>query len=176
MQHYASFHLGLQCLSKYRLRIFRIQRVTCSMLFTTSNIAICFLCRIFYAKFPLVISHINTLQTNNKDSNVSVFYHEGLNCLLAVHVWMLDTNRIGRNRKCSTIDERRSKIVRYRVFDCHLSPDRRQMAIDKTISSDFFIRVRRLLIRFPAVYFYFMLRFRRLQLCSANFETFRISS
>ena len=35
-----------------------------------------------------------------------------------------------------TIDERGSKIVRNRVFDCHLSPDRRQMAIVNTVSSD----------------------------------------
>ena len=30
----------------------------------------------FYAKFLLVITHRNTLQTKKKDSNVSVFYHE----------------------------------------------------------------------------------------------------
>ena len=35
------------------------------------------------------------------------------------------------------IDERRSKIVRNRVFDCLLSPDWRQMAIENAISSDF---------------------------------------
>ena len=37
----------------------------------------------------------------------------------------------------NTIDKRRSKIVRNRVFDCHLSPDWRQMAIEKNISNDF---------------------------------------
>ena len=31
---------------------------------------------VFYAKFLLVITHRNTLQTKKKDSNVSVFYHE----------------------------------------------------------------------------------------------------
>ena len=30
---------------------------------------------LFYAKFLLVITHRNTLQTKKKDSNVSVFYH-----------------------------------------------------------------------------------------------------
>ena len=35
------------------------------------------------------------------------------------------------------IGERRSKIVRNRVFDCYLSPDWRQMAIKNTVSSDF---------------------------------------
>ena len=29
-----------------------------------------------YAKFLLVITHRNTLQTKKKDNNVSVFYHE----------------------------------------------------------------------------------------------------
>ena len=36
----------------------------------------------------------------------------------------------------NTIDERRSKIVRNRVFNCHLLPDWRQMAIQNTVSSD----------------------------------------
>ena len=37
----------------------------------------------------------------------------------------------------NTIDDRSSKIVRNRVFDCHLSPDWRQMAIKNTVSIDF---------------------------------------
>ena len=37
----------------------------------------------------------------------------------------------------NTIDKRRSKIERNRVFDCHFSPDWRQMAIANTFSSDF---------------------------------------
>ena len=37
----------------------------------------------------------------------------------------------------NTIGERSSKIVRNRVFDCQLSPDLRQMAIDNTVYSDF---------------------------------------
>ena len=37
----------------------------------------------------------------------------------------------------NNIDDRRSKIVRNRVFDCHLSPDWRQMAIFNTVSSFF---------------------------------------
>ena len=36
----------------------------------------------------------------------------------------------------NNIDER-SKIVRNRVFDCRLSPDWRQNAIENTVSSDF---------------------------------------
>ena len=36
-----------------------------------------------------------------------------------------------------TIDKRRSKIVRNRVFDCHLSPNWRQMAIENTILANF---------------------------------------
>ena len=51
------------------------------------------------------------------------------------------------------IDKCRSKIVRNRVFDCHLSPNWRQMAIKNTVSSDFFISIRRLLRAFSiAVY------------------------
>ena len=47
----------------------------------------------------------------------------------------------------NTIDERRSKIVRNIVFDCHLSPGWRQMAIENTVSSIFFC-VHRLLRAF----------------------------
>ena len=36
-----------------------------------------------------------------------------------------------------TIDERGSKIARNSVFDCHLSPVGRQMAIEKSVSNDF---------------------------------------
>ena len=35
------------------------------------------------------------------------------------------------------IDQHRSKIVRNRVFHCHLSLDWRQMAIENTVSIDF---------------------------------------
>ena len=44
-----------------------------------------------------------------------------------------ETHRIGGNPKCCYNDKRMSKIVRNRVFDCHLSPDWRQMAIKKTL-------------------------------------------
>ena len=37
----------------------------------------------------------------------------------------------------NTIDERRSKIVRNRVFDCRVSPDWRHMAIKNTVFSEF---------------------------------------
>ena len=37
----------------------------------------------------------------------------------------------------STIDERGSKIYRNSVFNCHLSPLGRQMAIENTVSIDF---------------------------------------
>ena len=36
-----------------------------------------------------------------------------------------------------TIDELGSKSVRNSVFDCHLSPGWRQMAIENTVSNDF---------------------------------------
>ena len=49
----------------------------------------------------------------------------------------IGTHRVGGNCKRQYFDDHRSKIIRNRVFDCHLSPDRRQMAIENTISSDF---------------------------------------
>ena len=36
-----------------------------------------------------------------------------------------------------TIDEPGSKIARNSVFDCHLSPNWRQMAIENSVSNDF---------------------------------------
>ena len=36
-----------------------------------------------------------------------------------------------------TIDISGSKIARNSVFDCHLSPDGRQTAIDNSVSNDF---------------------------------------
>ena len=32
------------------------------------------------------------------------------------------SHRVGGNQKCNTIEERRSKIVRNSISDCHLSP------------------------------------------------------
>ena len=42
-----------------------------------------------------------------------------------------------QSKMLSTMDERRSKIDRNSVFDCHLSPVGRQMAIENTVSIDF---------------------------------------
>ena len=47
------------------------------------------------------------------------------------------STRKGAIENVNNIDERRSKIVRNRVFDCHLSPNWRQMTIKNTVSSDF---------------------------------------
>ena len=47
-------------------------------------------------------------------------------------------HRVGGNRKTFlTIDERAPKITRNSVFDCHLSPVGRQMAIENSVSNDF---------------------------------------
>ena len=46
------------------------------------------------------------------------------------------------------ININRSKISGNSAFDCNLSPDWRQMASENTVSSDFLILVRRLLIAF----------------------------
>ena len=42
-----------------------------------------------------------------------------------------------QSKNINTIDERRSKIVKNRVFERHLLPDLRLMAIENTVSSDF---------------------------------------
>ena len=42
-----------------------------------------------------------------------------------------------------TVSERGSKITRYSVFDCHLSPVGRQIAIKNSVSNVFFIYDRR---------------------------------
>ena len=39
----------------------------------------------------------------------------------------------------STIDKRGSKIDRNSVFDCHLSPVWRQMAIENSVSNNFYL-------------------------------------
>ena len=43
----------------------------------------------------------------------------------------------GQSKTLLTIDEHRSKIARISVFDCHLSPVGRQMAIKNSVSNDF---------------------------------------
>ena len=42
-----------------------------------------------------------------------------------------------QSKTLSTIDERESKIDRNSVFDCHLSPMWRHMAIENSVSNDF---------------------------------------
>ena len=42
-----------------------------------------------------------------------------------------------QSKKLLTNDERGSKIARNTVFDCHLSPVGRQMAIENSVSNDF---------------------------------------
>ena len=58
-----------------------------------------------------------------------------------IHWIILSANVLTSGRRqsktLSTIDERGSKIDRNNVFDCHLSPVRRQMAIENFVSNDF---------------------------------------
>ena len=51
-----------------------------------------------------------------------------------------NSRQIAAIENVTTIDERRSKINRNRVFDWHLSPVGRQMAIENPVSSDFYPR------------------------------------
>ena len=59
------------------------------------------------------------------------------NGFLILFFWLTILHWVGGNRKRHYIDECGSKIVRNRVFDCLLSSDWRQMAIENTVSSDF---------------------------------------
>ena len=47
------------------------------------------------------------------------------------HTWKAEIENV------NTIDERRSKSLETEFFDCHLSHDWRQMAMENTVSSDF---------------------------------------
>ena len=80
----------------------------------------------FTQKFP---RDYTAAYTNN--------YATDYECVSPIVPSLYFTHRIGGNRNVNTIDERRSKIVRNRVFDCHLSPDRREMAIENTVSNEF---------------------------------------
>ena len=61
-------------------------------------------------------------------------------CMLSSTVRkFVDKNTPGRRQSKTLfiIDERGSKIARNSVFDCHLSPIGRQIAIENSISNDF---------------------------------------
>ena len=62
-------------------------------------------------------------------------------CLLGICTSVNSISSITTGRRqlktLLTIDERGSKIDRNSVFDCHLSPDWRQMAIENSVSNDF---------------------------------------
>ena len=53
---------------------------------------------------------------------------------------LLHTPSRRQSKTLSTIDERVSKIDSNSVFDCHLSPVWRQMAIENSVSNDFYLR------------------------------------
>ena len=50
---------------------------------------------------------------------------------------MFNTPGRWQSKTLLTIDERGSKIDRNSVYDCHLSPVGRQMAIENSVSNDF---------------------------------------
>ena len=54
-----------------------------------------------------------------------------------------------QSKTLSKIDECGSKIDRNSVFDCHLSPVGRQMAIENTVSMIFDLRSSKVLVRLP---------------------------
>ena len=49
---------------------------------------------------------------------------------------VLPVSHCAPRRRNNTPDRRQSKIVINRVFDCHLSPECRQMAIENSVSND----------------------------------------
>ena len=57
--------------------------------------------------------------------------------------WLKNLETVGSHtgksaiENANTIDERKSKIVRNRFFDCYSSPHWRQMAIENTVFIDF---------------------------------------
>ena len=53
------------------------------------------------------------------------------------NIGRLITQDMRQSKSLLIIDERGLKIARYRVFDCHLSPFGRQMAIENSVSYDF---------------------------------------
>ena len=54
----------------------------------------------------------------------------------SLHYYNITTGR-RQSKTLSTVEERGSKIARNSVFDCHMSPVGRQMAIENTVSSYF---------------------------------------
>ena len=59
------------------------------------------------------------------------------NSLLSIKLAIDDTPDRRQSKTHLTIVERRSKTARNSVFDCHLSPVMRQMAIENFVSNDF---------------------------------------
>ena len=66
-----------------------------------------------------------------------------------------------QSKTLSTIDERGSKINRNSVFDFHLSPAWRQMAIENTVSIDFYLRSS-IVLAFSIVAYPVCIRFARI--------------
>ena len=64
-----------------------------------------------------------------------LFFNENTNFLS-----FLITPGRRQSKTLLTIDKRGSYIARNSVFDCHLSPIGRQMAIENSVSNDFYLR------------------------------------
>ena len=64
-----------------------------------------------------------------------IFFNENTNFLS-----FLITLGRWQSKTLLAIDERGSNIARNSVFDCHLSPIGRQMAIENSVSNDFYLR------------------------------------
>ena len=61
-------------------------------------------------------------------------------CLIAASYQCFNTPDRRQSKTLLAIDERGSKIDRNSVFDCQLSPVGRQMAIENSVSDDFYLR------------------------------------
>ena len=56
------------------------------------------------------------------------------------NIYTIATPGRRQSKTLSTIDKRGSKIDKNSVFDCHLSPVWRQIAIENSVSNDFYLR------------------------------------
>ena len=68
-------------------------------------------------------------------NKMSIFIFLGI--LFAYSIRVLLHEDYSQSKTLLTINERGSKIARNSVFDCHLSPAGRQMAIKNSVSNDF---------------------------------------
>ena len=81
------------------------------------------------------VKHFKSINLYVLDSNCNATSDFFYNDMLFRRVWYSRGRR--QSKTLLTIDERGSEIDRYSVYDCHLSPIGRQMAVENSVSNDF---------------------------------------